>query len=82
MSIEKLITAGFSASEYQIMLYCIMKRNSDGEFYFGGKEAEELSRLTGKKKRTLQLSFYKLRDIYFTKLYPWTYTFKQDDSIS
>lgn len=75
MTIKQLITSNLSASQYQIMLYCIMKRDTNGQFTFGKESLDELAEITSKKRRTLMLSFYSLRDTFFTRLYYKRYQF-------
>ena len=75
MTIKQLISANLSASQYQIMLYCIMKRDTDGKFTFGKEALDDLAVITSKKRRTLMLSFYSLRDTFFTRLYFKRYQF-------
>jgi hypothetical protein len=42
MTLTELIRTGFNYKQYKVILYCVLKRDSDGVFTFGKDQVKEL----------------------------------------
>lgn len=78
MTLTELIKVGFNHKQYKVMLYCILKRDSDGVFTFGKEQVEELQEMTNLTSRVIRRSFNSIADTFFFKLSKNTYQFTEE----
>jgi hypothetical protein len=77
MTIKELITIGFNDRQYKVILYCIMKRDTDGFFRFGKEEVKELTELTWMSPRTIRRNFNVIEGSFFVKQGKNLYQFEE-----
>ena len=82
MTLTELIKIGFNHKQYKVMLYCILKRDSDGVFTFGKEQVKELQELTNLSPKTIRRNFNSILEVFFIKLSKTTYQFAENDTVS
>ena len=77
MTLTELIRTGFNYKQYKVILYCILKRDSDGVFTFGKDQVKELQEMTNLTPRVIRRAFNSMTDTFFFKLSKNTYQFTE-----
>lgn len=78
MTLTELIRTDFNYKQYKVMLYCILKRDSNGVFVFGKDQVRELQEMTNLSSRVTRRAFNSMADTFFFKLSKDTYQFTEE----
>lgn len=78
MTLTELIRTGFNYKQYKVILYCILKRDTDGVFTFGKAQVAELQEMTNLTPRVIRRAFNSMADTFFFKLSKNTYQFTEE----